>query len=74
MRFFLILILSFFQYSCSLNNKSEYWNEGPKKNVKDKKIIDNIEILDKSIFDMNYNEFKVFLKDYVKKSDYPSID
>ena len=74
MRFFLILILSLFQYSCSLNNKSAYWNDEPKKNIENKKIISTIEISKKSIFDMNYNEFKVLLDDYVKKSVYPSID
>ena len=46
----------------------------PKKNIKNKEIINKIEISNKSVFDMNYNEFKIFLDDYVKKSVYPSID
>ena len=74
MKFFLILILLLFNYGCSLNKKSAYWNDDPKKNIKNKEIISKIEILNKSIFDMNYNEFKIFLDDYVKKSVYPSID
>jgi hypothetical protein len=74
MKFFLILILLLFNYGCSLNNESAYWNDDPKKNIKNKEIISKIEILNKSIFDMNYNEFKIFLDDYVKKSVYPSID
>ena len=74
MKFFLILTLFLLNYGCSLNNESAYWNDDPKKNIENKKIISTIEISKKSIFDMNYNEFKVLLDDYVKKSVYPSID
>jgi hypothetical protein len=74
MKPFWIIIIVFFQYSCSLNDKSDYWNKDPKKTEQNKKIINTIETSNKKIFDMNYNEFKVFLDDYVKKNDYPEID
>ena len=74
MKPFWIIIIVFFQYSCSLNNKSDYLNKDPKKTEQNKKIINTIETSNKKIFDMNYNEFKVFLDDYVKKNDYPEID
>ena len=65
MKPFWIIIIVFFQYSCLLNNKSDYWNKDPKKTEQNKKIINTIETSNKKIFDMNYNEFKVLLLIYI---------
>ncbi|MDA8691017.1 hypothetical protein N9L88_01870 [Candidatus Pelagibacter bacterium] len=68
--FFIILFLT----NCSLNKDSEYWTEDVfKKSESHKKTS---EVLKKSddITNMSYDEYKIYIDDYTKKSKYPDIN
>jgi hypothetical protein len=68
--FFIILFLS----NCSLNKDSKYWAEDVVKKSKDQKKTS--EVLKKSddITNMTYDEYKIYIDDYTKKSKYPDIN
>ena len=68
--FFIILFLN----NCSLNKDSEYWTEEVVKNSDDQNKIS--EVLKKSddITNMTYDEYKIYIDDYTKKSKYPDIN
>ncbi len=66
----MILLLN----NCSLNKDSKYWTEDVvKKNENQKKLSD---ILKKSedITTMTFDEYKIYIDDYTKKSKYPNIN
>ena len=66
---FLILLTN-----CSLNNDSKYWTEKTiKKNDENNKLI---LILNKSndIKSMSFDEYKIYVEDYLKSSNYPDIN
>ena len=68
--FFIILFLT----NCSLNKDSKYWTEDVvKKSVDQKKLS---EVLKKSddITNMTYDEYKIYIDAYTKKSKYPDIN
>ena len=68
--FFIILLLN----NCSLKKDSKYWTEDVvKKNEDQKKLT---EVLKKSddITNMTYDEYKIYIDDYTKKSKYPDIN
>jgi hypothetical protein len=68
--FFIILFLT----NCSLNKDSKFWTEDVvKKSVDQKKLS---EVLKKSddITNMTYDEYKIYIDDYTKKSKYPDIN
>ena len=70
--FFLSLI--FFLTSCSLSKDSVYWNEDPiKKSADDKKISKILEKTNDYKF-MTFDEFNLFLKDYINNAEYPDIN
>ena len=67
---FIILLLN----NCSLNKDSKYWTEDvDKKSINKKKLS---EVLKKSedITNMTYDEYKIYIDDYTKKSKYPDIN
>jgi hypothetical protein len=68
--FFIILFLT----NCSLNKDSKYWTEDVVKKSEDQKKLS--EVLKKSddITNMNYDEYKIYIDDYTKKSKYPDIN
>jgi hypothetical protein len=68
--FFIILFLT----NCSLNKDSKYWTEDVVKKSEDQKKLS--EVLKKSddITNMTYNEYKIYIDDYTKKSKYPDIN
>ena len=68
--FFIILFLT----NCSLNKDSKYWTEDVVKKNEDQKKLS--EVLKKSddITNMTYNEYKIYIDDYTKKSKYPDIN
>jgi hypothetical protein len=67
---FLILLLS----NCSLNKDSKYWTDDVVKKSKDQKKL--LDVLKKSedITTMTFDEYKIFIDDYTKKSKYPDIN
>ena len=74
MKIFLYLIFLMFISNCSLNSESKYWTEeATKKKSENKKLI---KILEKSndIRLMTFDEYKVYIKDYLKRNKYPDIN
>ena len=73
MRLIFCLFLLLFITNCSLNKDSKYWTEDTiKKEVEQKKLS---KILNKSkdITSMTLEEYKIYIEDYTKKSNYPDI-
>ena len=73
MRLIFCLFLLLFITNCSLNKDSKYWTEDTiKKKVEQKKLS---KILNKSkdITSMTLEEYKIYIEDYTKKSNYPDI-
>jgi hypothetical protein len=73
MRLILTLFLLLLLNNCSLNKDSKYWTEDVVKKSEDQKKLP--EILKKSddITNMSYDEYKIYIDDYTKKSKYPDI-
>ena len=70
--FFLFLLL--FINNCSLNKDSLYWTEDTiKKKDKQEKILKILKKT-KDIITMSSEEYKVYMEDYTKKSNYPDIN
>ena len=66
---FLILLSN-----CSLNNDSEFWTDKTiKKNDENNRLL---LILNKSndITSMTFDEYKIYVEDYLKSSNYPDIN
>ena len=73
MRIIFFIFLLLFITNCSLNEDSQYWTEDTiKKKVEQKKLS---KILNKSkdITSMTLEEYKIYIEDYTKKSNYPNI-
>ena len=66
---FLILLSN-----CSLNNDSEFWTEKTTRNID--KNNELLLILNKSndITSMTFDEYKIYVEDYLKSSNYPDIN
>ena len=73
MRLILCIFLIVFLNNCSLNKDSQYWTEGSFKKKDDQKKL--LRILKKSndIRSMTLEEYKIYIEDYTKKSNYPDI-
>ena len=71
----IILSLTFLILNnCSLNNNSEFWTEKTiKKNDENNKLL---LILNKSndVKSMSFDEYKIYVEDYLKSSNYPDIN
>ena len=66
---FLLLILN----NCSLSKDSQYWNEDTIKKKDDQKKLSKILKKSKDITTMTLEEYKIYIEDYTKKSNYPDI-
>ena len=73
MRLTLSLFLLLFLNNCSLNKDSRYWNEDPIKRKDEQKKISKILKKSKDITTMSLEEYKIYIEDYTKKSNYPDI-
>ena len=74
MKFVFIFSIFLILNNCSLNKDSKYWTEDGIKKSEDKKKLS--EVLKKSddITNMTYDEYKIYIDDYTKKSKYPNIN
>ena len=74
MKFVFIIFIIFLLNNCSLNKDSKYWTEDLVKKSKDQKKLS--EALKKSddTTNMTYDEYKIYIDDYTKKSNYPDIN
>ena len=68
--FFIILFLS----NCSLNKDSKYWTEDVIKKSEDQKKLSKVLKKSEDITNMSYDEYKIYIDDYTKKSKYPDIN
>ena len=68
--FFIILFLN----NCSLNKDSKYCTEATVENVVDQKKISEVLKKSEDITNMTYDEYKIYIDDYTKKSKYPDIN
>ena len=68
-----LFLISLILQSCSFHNDSSYLKEQNENRIKEKKEL--TEILNKSnnIMLMSFNEYKVYIDDYAKKSKYPDV-
>ena len=73
MRLILCIFLIVFLSNCSLNKDSQYWTEGSFKKKDDQKKLLRILKKSKDIRSMTLEEYKIYIDDYTKKSNYPDI-
>ena len=73
MRLILSLFLLLFFNNCSLNKDSQYWTEDSTKKKDKKEILSKILKKSKDITTMTLEEYKIYIEDYTKKSNYPDI-
>jgi hypothetical protein len=74
MKIIISLIFIILLSNCSLNNDSEFWTEKTiKKNDENNKLL---LILNKSndFTSMSFDEYKIYVEDYLKSSNYPDIN
>ena len=74
MRIIILLTFLIFLSNCSLNNDSEFWTEKTTRNID--KNNELLLILNKSndITSMTFDEYKIYVEDYLKSSNYPDIN
>jgi hypothetical protein len=63
-----------FLTNCSLNQDSNYWNEDRIIDEENQKKISKILKRTDDITRMTFEEYKIFIDDYTKKSKYPDIN
>ena len=72
------LVFFFFIYfllnNCSLNKDSKYWTEDVVKKNEDQKKLSEVLKKSEDITNMTYDEYKIYIDDYTKKSKYPDIN
>ena len=70
---FIFFIISFLT-NCSLNKDSKYWTEDVVKKNEDQKKLSEVLKKSEDITNMSYDEYKIYIDDYTKKSKYPDIN
>ena len=73
MRILLSLIVIFFLYSCSLNKDSINFRENIVNKKEEKEKLSKILKKSNDITLMTLEEYKIYIEDYTKKSNYPDI-
>ena len=73
MRLIFCLFLLLFLNNCSLNKDSQYWTEDSIKKKDEQKKLSKILKKSKDITTMTLDEYKIYIEDYTKKSNYPDI-
>ena len=74
MKFIVIIFIIFLLNNCSLNKDSKYWTEDVVKKNKDQKKLSKVLKKSDDITNMTYDEYKIYIDDYTKKSKYPDIN
>ena len=68
MRLILTLFLLLLLNNCSLNKDSKYWTEDVVKKSEDQKKLSEVLKKSEDITNMSYDEYKIYIDDYTKKS------
>jgi hypothetical protein len=74
MRLIFYLFLLLFFNNCSLNKDSQYWTEDSIMKKDKQKKLSKILKKSKDITTMTLEEYKLYIEDYTKKSNYPDIN
>ena len=74
MKFVFIIFIVLLLNNCSLNKDSKYWTEDVVKKSKDQKKLSEVLKKSEDITNMSYDEYKIYIDDYTKKSKYPDIN
>jgi hypothetical protein len=74
MKLVFIFFIFFMLNNCSLNKDSKYWTEDVIKKSEDQKKISKVLKKSEDITNMSYDEYKIYIDDYTKKSKYPDIN
>ena len=74
MKLVLILFIILLLNNCSLNKDSKYWTEDGVKKVENQKKLSNVLKKSADITTMTYEEYKIYIDDFTKKSKYPDIN
>ena len=73
MRLIFCLFLLLFLNNCSINKDSQYQTEDSIKKKGEQKKLSKILKKSKDITTMTLEEYKLYIEDYTKKSNYPDI-
>ena len=74
MKIVFIFFIFLFLNNCSLNNDSKYLIDVDVSKRKDQKKLSQILQKSDDIIKMTYDEYKIYIDDYTKKSKYPDIN
>ena len=74
MKIIFIFFLFFLLNNCSLNKDSKYWTKDVAKKIEDQKKLSEVLKKSEDITNMSYDEYKIYIDDYTKKSKYPDIN
>ncbi len=74
MRLIFYLFLLLFCNNCSLNKDSKYWTKDSIMKKEEQKKLSKILKKSKDITTMTLEEYKLYIEDYTKKSNYPDIN
>ena len=74
MKLVLIFFIFFILNNCSLNKDSKYWTEDVIKKSEDQKKLSEVLKKSEDITNMTYDEYKIYIDGYTKKSKYPDIN
>ena len=74
MKLAFIFFIFFLLNNCSLNKDSKYWTEDVVKTSEDQKELTEVLKKSEDITNMSYDEYKIYIDDYTKKSKYPDIN
>ena len=74
MKLVFIFFIIFFLTNCSLNKDSKYWTEDVVKKSEVQKKLSEVLKKSEDITNMTYDEYKIYIDDYIKKSKYPNIN
>ena len=74
MKIVLILSIIILLNNCSLNKDSKYSKDEDASKNKDQKKLSQISEKSDDIIKMTYDEYKIYIDDYTKKSKYPDIN
>ena len=74
MRLIFYLFLLLFINNCSLNKDSQYWTKDYIMKKEEQKKLSKILKKSKDITTMTLEEYKLYIEDYTKKSNYPDIN
>ena len=74
MKLIFLFFIFFLLNNCSLNKDSKYWTEDVIKKKDDQKKLSELLKKSEDITNMSYDEYKIYIDDYTKKSKYPDIN